>query len=64
MIPAFLERWLPSGNTASRREQLRAAAGALAGVMLTSLISHYVLTTDGLGIYLVAPIGASSVLLF
>ena len=64
MIPAFLERWLPSSNTASRREQLRAAAGALLGVLLTSLISHYVFTTDGLGIYLVAPIGASSVLLF
>ena len=64
MIPAFLERWLPSGNTASRREQLRATAGALVGVMLTSLLSHYVFTTGGLGIYLVAPIGASSVLLF
>src|SRR5471030_2657466 len=64
MIPAFLERWLPSGNTASRREQLRAAAGALAGMLLTSLISHYALTAGGFGIYLVAPIGASSVLLF
>src|SRR5471032_2671713 len=64
MIPAFLERWLPSANTASRREQWRAAAGALAGMLLTSLISHYALTAGGLGIYLVAPIGASSVLLF
>ncbi len=64
MMPAFLDRWLPSHNTASRREQLRAVAGALAGMALTGAITHWVLGAGGAGIYLVAPIGASSVLLF
>ena len=58
---AILERWLPSPTTASRREQLRAAGGALFGLLLTALLGQ--LMAPGT-IFLVAPIGASSVLLF
>jgi CBS domain-containing membrane protein len=60
---AFLERWLPSPTTASRREQLRAAAGALCGLLITALLSHFLLS-PGAAIYMVAPMGASAVLLF
>ncbi|NGZ87628.1 HPP family protein [Duganella aceris] len=60
---AFLERWLPSPTTASRREQLRAAAGALCGLLITALLSHFLLP-PGAAIYMVAPMGASAVLLF
>jgi CBS domain-containing membrane protein len=59
---AFLERWLPSPTTTSRREQLRAAAGALCGLLITALLSHFLLPPDAL--YIVAPMGASAVLLF
>ena len=59
---AFLERWLPSPATTSRREQLRAAAGALCGLLITALLSHFLLPPDAL--YIVAPMGASAVLLF
>jgi CBS domain-containing membrane protein len=59
---ALLALWLPSPSTASRREQLRAAGGALFGLLLTALIGLYLF--PGGSIFLVAPIGASSVLLF
>jgi CBS domain-containing membrane protein len=59
---ALLAPWLPSPSTASRREQLRAAGGALFGLLLTALIGLYLF--PGGAIFLVAPIGASSVLLF
>src|SRR5471032_1488176 len=61
---AFLDRWLPSPTTASRREQLRAAAGALFGLFITALASHLLLAPVGTAIFMVAPIGASAVLLF
>jgi CBS domain-containing membrane protein len=59
---ALLALWLPSPSTTSRREQLRAAGGALFGLLLTALIGQYLM--PGGSIFLVAPIGASSVLLF
>jgi len=61
---AFLERWLPSPTTASRREQLRAAGGALCGLLVTALLSHFLLAPAGATIFMVAPMGASAVLLF
>jgi CBS domain-containing membrane protein len=61
---ALFERWLPSPTTASRREQLRAAAGALCGLLITALLSHFLLEPGGATIYMVAPMGASAVLLF
>jgi CBS domain-containing membrane protein len=64
MMTAFLGRWLPGPTTAGRREQLRAAAGALCGILLTALLSHFLLAPTGAALFLVAPIGASSVLLF
>jgi CBS domain-containing membrane protein len=38
-----LQRWLPSPATANRREQFRAAGGALLGIMLTALLSQALL---------------------
>jgi CBS domain-containing membrane protein len=38
-----LQRWLPSPATANRREQLRAAGGALLGIMLTAVLSQALL---------------------
>ena len=61
---AFFERWLPSPTTTSRREQLRAAGGALCGLLITGLLSHLMLAPAGASIFLIAPIGASAVLLF
>jgi CBS domain-containing membrane protein len=60
----WLEKFLPRPNTASRTEQFRAGAGAVLGLMLTALMTHLMLRdTSGMA-FLVAPMGASSVLLF
>jgi CBS domain-containing membrane protein len=61
---AYFASWLPSPATANRREQLRAACGALCGILLTALLSHALLRHTHASIFLIAPIGASSVLLF
>ena len=46
------------------REQLRAGLGALLGILLTALISRWAATALGLSPWLVAPMGASAVLVF
>jgi CBS domain-containing membrane protein len=54
--------WLP--GTVSRAEQLRAATGALCGLIITALFAHYLLARTGTSIFMIAPMGASAVLLF
>ena len=61
---AFLDRWLPSPTTASGAEQLRAAVGALCGLLITAVVSHFLLEPSGTAIFIVAPVSASAVLLF
>jgi CBS domain-containing membrane protein len=61
---AFLDRWLPSRTTASGAEQVRAAIGALCGLVVTAILSHFLLAPGSAAIFMVAPIGASAVLLF
>lgn len=61
---AFFDRWLPSRTTASGAEQLRAAVGALCGLLITAVVSHFLLEPSGAAIFIVAPVSASAVLLF
>ena len=58
----WLRQLLPPANTASYAEQLRASAGALSALGLTAWLS--VLWVGPAGLWLVAPMGASAVLLF
>ena len=60
----WLGKFLPKPNTASRREQLRAGVGAIVGLMLTAFLSYFFLNGKSGMAFLVAPMGASSVLLF
>jgi CBS domain-containing membrane protein len=64
MIDHFIARWMPSQLSGGSGERLRSAAGALAGLLLAGLLSHYWLAGDGAAIFMVAPIGASAVLVF
>jgi len=64
MSDSSLARWLPQPNNGSRREQLRACAGAICGLLLTGLTCHFLLAPDSASVYLIAPMGASAVLLF
>ncbi len=67
-IQAWLKRFLPQPTTASRTEQVRAGAGALLGLaltaLLTPLITRAILHDSSAIVFLVAPMGASAVLLF
>ena len=64
MTTSLFSRWLPQPNNGSRREQLRACAGAICGLLLTGLTCHFLLAPDSASVYLIAPMGASAVLLF
>lgn len=62
---SMLRRWWPEATTVTRQEKLRAAGGALLGLLLTGLLSQWLISANGwLGAWLVAPMGASAVLLF
>lgn len=57
----WLRSFIPPLHTAGRRERIRAASGALAGLAIAGLLSHWATVGSTL---LIAPMGASAVLLF
>jgi len=59
---SFFTAFLPAAGTASPTERMRACGGALLGLLITGLTAHFLLGANA--IWLVAPMGASSVLLF
>lgn len=66
-IRQWLRGFVPppvSPSAPSWRERLRACCGALLGILLTGLLSRALLGADTHLPWLIAPIGASSVLLF
>ena len=56
--------FLPQASTAGRSEQLRACTGAIIGLLLTGFLSQFIAAGHGVGIFLMAPMGASAVLVF
>ncbi|NUS67991.1 MAG: hypothetical protein HOQ41_06530, partial [Ensifer adhaerens] len=61
---AYIKRFIPSLVPISHLERLRASLGALLGILLTGLISSYALGAGASLPLLIAPMGASAVLLF
>lgn len=64
LVTSLLRRLLPGQAPVSLRERARAASGALAGLLATGLVTR---ATVGTGVelpLLIAPMGASAVLLF
>ena len=60
----WLRGFLPPSGTVNRFERMRRCAGALFGLFMTGLVTHLTVG-DSLGTaWLIAPMGASSVLLF
>lgn len=64
MTPPWLESLLPARASVSQLERLRSGAGALLGILLTGLLSAVLLDAPRTVIWLMAPMGASAVLLF
>src|SRR4051812_16334363 len=60
----WLARFLPQSNTAGGYEQMRACLGALFGLIFTGMVSYSLLGKSSATAYLIAPMGASAVLLF
>ena len=61
-IPSWLHNLLPAKPTVTLAEQLRASAGALAALALAAALS--ILWLGNAAVWLIAPMGASAVLLF
>jgi CBS domain-containing membrane protein len=55
---------MPARASVSGRERLRGSAGALVGIALTGFVSAFVLHSPVTALWLMAPMGASAVLLF
>ncbi len=62
MSKSLLLSFLPARSNTSQRERFRASIGALLGLLITSFVAHNMLGSQTL--WLVAPMGASAVLLF
>lgn len=60
----WLRGFLPRRTAVSGTERLRACIGALMGIFLTGLVSHWVLGESSALPMLIAPMGASAVLVF
>lgn len=61
---AFLRKMFPARDRIDRFEKMRACAGALFGLIITGVCSYLVMPDPGSAILLIAPMGASAVLLF
>lgn len=64
MFMSTFKRFIPSVAPISRLERMRACLGALVGIMLTGFVSKLALGPDVSLPLLIAPVGASAVLLF
>ncbi len=62
MLKSLFLSLIPARSNTSQRERLRASFGALLGLLLTAIVAHYLLGEQA--IWMVAPVGASAVLLF
>jgi CBS domain-containing membrane protein len=61
----WMRSFVPQPTTVSRAERMRAVAGALVGLFVTAILSNMLTAGSGIGpLALVAPMGASAVLLF
>lgn len=61
---AYLRRFLPQATAQPLSERLKAFAGALIGIAVTGFVTHLAIPDAGALPLLIAPIGASAVLLF
>src|SRR6218665_1967849 len=63
-LPHWLQSLWPGGTSVNSTERLRSGAGAPLGIALTGLLSAVALGPEASAIWLMAPMGASAVLLF
>ncbi|AXQ27597.1 HPP family protein [Solimonas sp. K1W22B-7] len=64
LLPSWLRSLLPPRASVSQAERLRSGTGALLGVLIAGLASTALLGATPGAVWLIAPMGASAVLLF
>ena len=62
--PSWLRAFWPAPVSVDARERWRAAAGGAIGILFTALLSRWIAGTAGDALWMVAPMGASAVLVF
>ena len=60
----WLKSFSPEPVTVNKVERFRASVGALIGILLTGLLTYFVISPSNMFPLLIAPMGASAVLLF
>lgn len=63
-ILQWFKSFIPVKSNVDRFERMRSCAGSLFGILLVGLVSYAILPRDAHTIWLIAPMGASAVLLF
>lgn len=63
-ISTFARAWIPGRTVVNGRERLRAASGALVGLVVTALLCQWMLHLAWGSTWLIAPLGASAVLVY
>jgi CBS domain-containing membrane protein len=63
-LPAPIRRYFPDPITIDTKERAKSLLGALIGICVTGLVSRFFIGPDSVLPWLVAPMGASAVLLF
>ena len=64
LLLAWWQSLLPPKASVSHRERFRSGAGALIGILLTGVVSALTLNSPVTALWLMAPMGASAVLVF
>lgn len=63
-LRSYARTWLPGRTRVNTRERLRAVAGAALGLLITALLCRLATAAAPGAVWMVAPIGASAVLVF
>jgi CBS domain-containing membrane protein len=63
-LTTFARAWIPGPTVVDGRERLRAVGGAALGLLFTALICQLLAGPSASGNWLIAPLGASAVLVF
>src|SRR5688572_3543830 len=64
MFRSWLRRFQPHPMKVDARERVRVCIGALVGIAVAAVLTHLAVPTDALTPWLIAPMGASAVLVF
>lgn len=63
-LATFARAWIPGPTVVDGRERLRAVGGAALGLLFTALVCQFLAGPSASGNWLIAPLGASAVLVF